>query len=617
MLRKLSRPMARRVLAGIAVSLAVQACGGGDGPQIPTTFKPTGGSTQQVTGVVGTSATAAPQVQILDAKGQGIPNLRVRWHVGANSGVVTSDSSLTDPSGIALSGGWNFGTVAGTQTLTATADGVPVITFTAQVGPGAVSALVRVSPETQQATINTNVAQAPSVRAEDVFANVVPGVAVVFSVASGGGTMTGEQQTTNASGIATVGAWTLGTIAGQQIARANSGGASQAAFVATALPGPAVDLAKVAGDNQEGIFGVEVDTPPGVRAVDAFNNAVGGVVVTYAPGPNSGSVTASTVQTDPATGTAFVGSWVLGSAPTQTLLATSTTLPGKSATFGANAVASQFDIEVRFIGDGGTPQVRQAFVDAAAKWKRMIVGQVHNSPLNRPAGDCLPWVPAVSETINDVVVFARIGTIDGAGSILAQAGPCIYSTLNNLPITGVMEFDEADLASVLANGTFNDVVLHEMGHVLGVGTMWNVGRSLLSNPGSAAPFFTGASARTAFQGINTVTFSGTAVPVEGNAAPVGTRDGHWRESVFGRELMQGFAKIGGMPLSRVTVGSLKDLGYRVSLGAADPFTITSPLLQGFPDGLETLRLFNDELPGNMLGVDATGRVVKVTPRGRP
>ena len=70
-------------------------------------------------GVVGTSATVAPQVQILDAKGQGIPGLRVRWQVGANSGVVTSDSSLTDPSGIALSGGWNFGTVAGTQTLAA------------------------------------------------------------------------------------------------------------------------------------------------------------------------------------------------------------------------------------------------------------------------------------------------------------------------------------------------------------------------------------------------------------------------------------------------------------------------------------------------------------------
>jgi hypothetical protein len=180
-----------------------------------------------------------------------------------------------------------------------------------------------------------------------------------------------------------------------------------------------------------------------------------------------------------------------------------------------------------------------------------------------------------------------------------------------------MEFDEADLANVLANGTFPDVVLHEMGHVLGIGTMWNLGRSLLTGAGTASPFFTGAAGRAGFQAINTVTFSGTPVPVEGNSAPVGTRDGHWRESVLGRELMQGYAKVGGMPLSRLTVGSLQDMGYVVNLSAADPFTITSPLLAGFPSGLETPRLFNDELRGDMLGVDATGRVVKVTPRRTP
>ena len=82
-----------------------------------------------------------------------------------------------------------------------------------------------------------------------------------------------------------------------------------------------------------------------------------------------------------------------------------------------------------------------------------FVGHVHTNSINRLAGACLSWTPAISETISDVLIFARVGPIDGAGKILAQAGPCIYSTLNNLTITGVMEFDEADLTSVLSNGT--------------------------------------------------------------------------------------------------------------------------------------------------------------------
>lgn len=613
-----ARALARRTLLCLAAPLLLAACGG-DGPQVPTTFAPTGGSTTQISGVVASLVGTTPQVQILDAKGKGIKGLRVRWRVGANSGVVTNDSTVTDAFGTALSGGWTLGTTAGTQTLTATADGVSAVNFTAQVAPGAAASLVRLSADAQQAVVNTTVAVAPQVRAQDIFGNVVPGVPISFSVASGGGAMIGETQTTDQNGVATVGGWKLGTTAGQQFARATAPNVSQASFSATALPGPAADILKVAGDNQQAVSGVAVSTAPGVRIVDAFNNPVGAVPVTFTPSANSGTVTVGTVQTDPATGTAFVGSWVLGSAATQSLVATSTALPGRSVAFTATAIQTAFDIEVRFVGDGGTQQVRDAFIAAASKWRRVIVGNLRTVNLNRAAGQCgASWVPAVSESINDVLIFARIGAIDGVGKILAQAGPCIYSTADNLPITGIMEFDEADLTSVLANGTFNDVVLHEMGHVLGVGTFWTIGRSLLSEAGTAAPYFTGAGARAAFTAINTVTFSGNTVPVEGNQYPVGTRDSHWRESVFGRELMQGFAKVGGMPLSRVTAASMQDLGYIVNMSAADPFSITSPILMGFPQSSVTPAVpLNDELTSPLVGVDAAGRTVKVIPRRTP
>jgi len=53
----------------------------------------------------------------------------------------------------------------------------------------------------------------------------------------------------------------------------------------------------------------------------------------------------------------------------------------------------------------------------------------------------------------------------------------------------------------------------------------------------------------------------------------GTADAHWRESIFGPELMTGFVNHGAMPLSAITVGSLADLGYTVNPLAADPFVV--------------------------------------------
>ena len=62
----------------------------------------------------------------------------------------------------------------------------------------------------------------------------------------------------------------------------------------------------------------------------------------------------------------------------------------------------------------------------------------------------------------------------------------------------------------------------------------------------------------------------TAPPVEDEGGE-GTACGHWDEQCFVDELMTGFSS-GSLPMSRVTVGSLEDLGYVVNYGAADAFT---------------------------------------------
>ncbi len=557
-------------------SLVGTACGGD--PQVPTTTTPSTSLTTAAT--VATVVSTIPSVKVLDARGKAIKSVMVRWRVTAGGGKVVNDSVRTTAAGDASSGGWTLGTVSGTQTLQATADGIAApVTFVADAAPGPVARVVGVSPDQQQAVVNTLVLSPPSARVEDQFGNPVPGTTVSFSTPPGDGTILGAQQISNAQGIATASSWQLGTTARLQLATASVGSVPPAGFFVVAIPGPPVDLLKAGGDNQDGVNGTAISLPPGVRVVDAFANPIGNVPVTFTPGANSGTVTGSTSQTDPATGVAFVGSWVLGNATAQTLVATSSVVPGKQVTFIANVSNSLFKVDIRFVGDGGTTRQREAFTRAAARWRKIIVGHVHDVFLPAPAGACASWTPAINEVVSDVIVYARVAAIDGVGKVLAQAGPCYINTATRLTLVGVMEFDQDDMPSLLTSGTIDDVVLHEMGHVLGIGTLWDFRRALLSGAGTSDPFFTGAAARAEFPGIGGVIYSGTPVPVE-NSGGSGTRDSHWRNSLFGRELMQGFAAAGGMPLSRVTAASLADLGYTVSLSSADPFRLAGSLRAG-------------------------------------
>ncbi len=561
-------------------------------PQVPTTAAAVTSATASA--VVASTLTTIPTVKILDAKGKGIKNVMVYWTVTAGGGKVVNDSIRTSSNGEALSGGWTLGTKAGTQTLQATAIGIstPVV-FTAQAGAGPASQLVALGPDQQRAPVNTPVPIPPSARVEDSYGNPVAGTTIIFAAAPGDGTITDGTIVSNAQGIATVTAWKLGTVARLQTALASLG-SNQIAFLVNAVPGPIADIVKSGGDNQEGIVGAALSAPPGVKVVDAFGNGIGNVPVTFAVGPASGTISGSIVQTDPASGLAYVGSWVLGAATTQTLIATTTQLPGKAVTFTASLSLSNFKIDVRFIGSGGTARQREAFTKAAAKWRRIITGHVHDVRVTAAAGACGDSTPALNEIVSDLVVFARIAPIDGVGKVLAQAGPCFINTASRLTLVGVMEFDEADLPSLLTSGIIDDVVLHEMGHVLGIGTLWNYRRTLLTGSGSSDPFFTGSGAVAEFPSIGGATYLGTPVPVE-NAGGAGTRDSHWRNTVFGRELMQGYAAAGGMPLSRVTAASLGDLGYVVNIDNADPFRLAGSLVSGFSNGFGTQILLDNDI----------------------
>ena len=596
--------------------------GCGSDPQVPSAATATASTT--LSAAVAATVAAVPTVRVTDAKGKGIKNVMVRWRIASGAGKVINDSVRTTASGDATSGGWTLGTTSGQQTLQATVDGLAPVTFTAIANPGPLSRLTPVTAVDQQAPVNTPVPSQPTVRAEDQYGNPISGAAVVFTIVQGNGVLLGAQQSSNELGIAAVGAWTIGRAIGQQIVTATATGSNPAVFSVNALAGPATDLLRVGGDNQAGVANMNIVTPPGVRVVDAYGNPVGSVPVTFTPGANSGTVTGSTVLSDPANGTAFVGSWRLGTASTQTLVATSSAIPNKSTTFTTTVSTSAFNVEVRFIGDASLP-VRTAFANAVAKWRQVIVGSIGtvnnvSIPAGPAANSCSSWTPAVTGTVQNTIIFARIDSIDGpgspgAGNILGQASPCFVNG-NAIPFLGYMEFDSLDVSQLVARGQFEKVVLHEIGHVLGIGTIWSFRRSLLDTSVMGDPFFVGSAARAQFAAINTVTYSGNPVPVE-NTGGTGTINAHWRTSVMQRELMQGFAVNQVQPLSRITVGSLQDLGYLVNLAAADAFSLTAALRSGFGFDVTSGIPYRDIVPDvEIKQVRADGSIVRLPRRTR-
>lgn len=106
-----------------------------------------------------------------------------------------------------------------------------------RVGPATLSA---VSATNQSATPGTAVADPPSVLVHDQAGAALSEVTVTFAVTSGGGSVTGGTVLTNASGVATVGSWTLGSGTGTNTLTATVGSLPPIVFTANGPDNPCV-----------------------------------------------------------------------------------------------------------------------------------------------------------------------------------------------------------------------------------------------------------------------------------------------------------------------------------------------------------------------------------------
>lgn len=585
-------------------------------------------------GTVGAALATQLSVHVQDAGGSAIPGAPVTFAVASGGGSLVGASTTTNATGDATAG-WTLGTVAGAAQAVNVTSGSLTTSFTATATAGAASAVTPQAGNNQTRVTGLPVAVAPSVKVTDAFGNVKAGATVVFAPVSGGGSVTGATKTTDAAGIATVGSWTLGPAAGANSLSATVQGTAIAfTFTATAAAAgaPTTMTIVAATNNQTALQGYATNVRPAVTVTDAGGQPVAGVSVTFAIASGGGSVTGSTVNTN-AFGIAQVGKWTVGAAAganTVTATAAPGGIAGNPATITATAAAPAYSIIIQNIGPAFSPTVQAAFDSAQVRWQRTIFADVPDQPLNIPANGCGVTHPAVNQVIDDMLIFARVDSIDGPGKILGQAGFCAYRNgASLLPSVGIMSFDSADMASLNASGQLRDVILHEMGHTLGFGTLWPAliqvgfpGKGCSVNPSSTGnvqdTYFNCPLALAMFDSIGGGSYTGgNRVPVE-NCGPLspagcggGTYNSHWREPIFGAELMTGYLNASvANPFSVLTIAAMGDLGYTVNYAAADAYTKVFTV-SGMSSTTGRVELQTDIWTGPLYAVDASGNARRV------
>lgn len=222
----------------------------------------------------------------------------------------------------------------------------------------------------------------------------------------------------------------------------------------------------------------------------------------------------------------------------------------------APASHAVFNIVVTYAaGTTPTPSQAAAFSSAEARWESLIADYL---------------TPTARANIPALNITATLANIDGVGGTLGSAGPRTVVRDGNRFIanSGVMTFDTSDTAALEADGSFNNVILHEMAHVMGLGTLWGAE----FNPGVYSNFqYTGSFALTAYR-AEFFQPTATFIPVEQSGGS-GTAGAHWAEvtpntsairDAQGRpltqELMTGFLDDGAY-ISNMTVESFRDIGY--------------------------------------------------------
>lgn len=236
-------------------------------------------------------------------------------------------------------------------------------------------------------------------------------------------------------------------------------------------------------------------------------------------------------------------------------------------------IQDNFHIELKNMGKNS--EYDAIFYKAKLRWESIITNKLPGAP----AAYTEDWFGGEFATgyngaVDDILIGYAVEPLDGAGNILGHAGPVFIQPGYESVVSGVMKFDIDDFEN-MSSENIEDIVVHEMGHVLGIGTLWSHKCGINCPTGDFS--YTCLKANEKYKEFN---FPDRKLNLESEGG-LGTACGHWDDTSFSHptysELMTGqFEAHKVQILSTVSAAALEDLGgYKVNYAAADPLPTNS------------------------------------------
>ncbi|MEP6495944.1 MAG: hypothetical protein ABJF01_24905 [bacterium] len=262
------------------------------------------------------------------------------------------------------------------------------------------------------------------IRVVDSFGNGLRGDTVTFSWLIAGLTI---RAVTDASGVATLAQWTVPKYISVFSLIASRRGFPDQEFTVATRPGPLAYLALVSGNSVSG-NAAEDGSPVTVRATDALNNGIGGVVVSFG---FPGSPSLGTATTD-STGYATFSAWKLPSLPATYQL--SATVTGVAPVL--------FDVTVS-VGPPSRLEPINFPISGAIQTTQDLVARVTDA-----GGNVIPRVRVQWSPTSPGITF-------GLGVSVGDDAGVVRTTLSTTSIAGIAHFRATFAEGAVRDFNFN------------------------------------------------------------------------------------------------------------------------------------------------------------------